>query len=82
MATHSSVPAWRIPQTEKPGGLQSMGSQPVRHDRVTNTLTFTFSHQGQKTFSPSGIGPTEALGSGSSRQVYLPRSFIDTSPPS
>ena len=27
MATHSSILAWRIPWTEKPGGLQSMGSQ-------------------------------------------------------
>ena len=27
MATHSSVPAWEIPWTEEPGGLQSMGSQ-------------------------------------------------------
>ena len=27
MATHSSILAWRIPQTEEPGGLQSMGSQ-------------------------------------------------------
>ena len=26
MATHSSIPAWSIPQTEEPGGLQSMGS--------------------------------------------------------
>ena len=32
MATHSSVLAWRIPWTEEPGGLQSMGSQRVRHD--------------------------------------------------
>ena len=32
MATHSSVLAWRIPQTEEPGRLQSMGSQRVRHD--------------------------------------------------
>ena len=31
-ATHSSILAWRIPRTEKPGGLQSMGSQRVRHD--------------------------------------------------
>ena len=29
-ATHSSILAWRIPQTEEPGGLQSMGSQGVR----------------------------------------------------
>ena len=32
MATHSSLPAWRIPWTEKPGGLQSMGSQRVGHN--------------------------------------------------
>ena len=32
MATHSSTLAWRIPWTEEPGGLQSMGSQRVRHD--------------------------------------------------
>ena len=31
MATHSSILAWRIPWTEVPGGLQSMGSQRVRH---------------------------------------------------
>ena len=29
MATHSSVPAWKIPWTEEPGGLQSMGSRRV-----------------------------------------------------
>ena len=32
MATHSSIHAWKIPWMEKPGGLQSMGSQKVRHD--------------------------------------------------
>ena len=31
MATHSSILAWEIPGTEEPGGLQSMGSQRVRH---------------------------------------------------
>ena len=40
MATLSSIRAWRIPWTEEPGGLQSMGSQRVRHDSVTNTFTF------------------------------------------
>ena len=35
MATHSSIFAWRIPWTEEPGGLQSIGSQRVRHDWVT-----------------------------------------------
>ena len=32
MAAHSSTLAWRIPWTEEPGGLQSMGSQRVGHD--------------------------------------------------
>ena len=32
MATHPSVLAWRIPRTEEPDRLQSMGSQRVRHD--------------------------------------------------
>ena len=32
MATHSSILAWKIAWTEEPGGLQSMGSQRVRHD--------------------------------------------------
>ena len=40
MATHSSIPAWRIPWMEEPGGLQSIGSQRVRHDWVTNAYTF------------------------------------------
>ena len=39
MATHSSIFAWKIPWTEKPGGLQSMGLQRVGHD-----FTFTFMH--------------------------------------
>ena len=39
MATHSSILAWRLPWTEEPGGLQSMGLQRVGHDRVTNTHT-------------------------------------------
>ena len=39
MATHSSILAWRIPWTEEPGGLQSMGSQRVRYKCVTSTFT-------------------------------------------
>ena len=38
MAPHSSIPAWRIPWPEEPGGLQSRGSHRVGDDRVTNTL--------------------------------------------
>ena len=41
MATHSSTLAWKIPWTEEPGGLQSMGSLRVRHDCATD-FTFTF----------------------------------------
>ena len=35
MATYSTMLPWRIPQTEEPGGLQSMGLQRVEHDWVT-----------------------------------------------
>jgi len=40
MAIHSSILAWRIPWTEEPGGLQSMGSQKVGHGSLTNIITF------------------------------------------
>ena len=40
MTTHSSILAWRIPWTEEPGRLQSMGSQRVRRDWATNPFTF------------------------------------------
>ena len=39
MATHSSILIWRIPRTEEPGGVQSVGLQRVRHDWTTNTMT-------------------------------------------
>ena len=38
MATHSSILAWRIPWTEEPGGLQSIGSQRVGHDCATKHI--------------------------------------------
>ena len=44
MATHSNILAWRIPWTEEPGGLQSMGLQRIRHDWATYTHTHTHSH--------------------------------------
>ena len=47
MATHSSTPAWKIPWTEEPGGLQSMGLQRVRHDWVTS-----LSHIGEGNGNP------------------------------
>ena len=39
MATHLSSLAWRIPWTEESGGIQSMGSERVRHDRATDTFS-------------------------------------------
>ena len=42
MATHSSTLAWRIPWTEEPSRLQSMGSQRVRHDWETSLFTLIF----------------------------------------
>ena len=42
MATHSSIHAWRIPWTEEPSGLQSMGSKRVRHNSVTFTCLLLF----------------------------------------
>ena len=40
MATHSSIPAWIIPGTEEPEGLQSMGSRELGHDLATKPLAF------------------------------------------
>ena len=44
MVTHSSILAWRILCTEEPGGLQAVGSQSVKHTRVTNTHGHTTVH--------------------------------------
>ena len=48
MAPHSSTLAWKIPWTEEPGGLQSMGSLRVRHDWETSLSLFTFMHWRRK----------------------------------
>ena len=48
MATHSSTLAWKIPQTEEPGRLQSMGSLGVGHDWATSLSLFTFMHWRRK----------------------------------
>ena len=50
MATHSSIHAWRIPWTEEPGRLQSMGLHRVRHDGATNTFTVWQNHLTQILF--------------------------------
>ena len=48
MPPHSSTLAWKIPWTEEPGGLQSMGSLRVRHDWVTSLSCFSFRHWRRK----------------------------------
>ena len=48
MAPHSSTLAWKIPWTEEPGRLQSMGSWRVRHDWATALSLFTFMHWRRK----------------------------------
>ena len=48
MATHFSTFAWKIPWTEEPGRLHSMGSLGVRHDWVTSLSLFTFMHWRRK----------------------------------
>ena len=44
MAPHSSTLAWKIPWTEEPGRLQTMGSLRVRNDPATSLSLFTFMH--------------------------------------
>ena len=48
IAPHSSTLAWKIPWTEEPGRLQSMGLWRVRHDWVTSFSLFTFTHWRRK----------------------------------
>ena len=56
MATHSSILAWRIPWTEEPGRLQSMGLQRVGHDWATSLSLSTWHHQAaHETSSFSGF---------------------------
>ena len=66
MAPHSStLLAWRIPWTEKPGGLQSTGSRRVAHDWATSLSLFTFMHW-RRTWQPTpAFLPGESQGWGS-----------------
>ena len=65
MATHSSVLAWRIPWTEKPGRLHSMGSLRVRHDWATSLSLFIFMHWRRKWQPTPVFLPGESQGRGS-----------------
>ena len=65
VATHSSTLAWKIPWTEGPGGLQSMGSLGVRHDWATSLSLFTFMHWRRKWQPTPVFLPGESQGRGS-----------------
>ena len=56
MATQSSILAWRIPWTEKPGGLQSMGLQTIRH-RIIERLCCLKNPLGSICLSPHYLTP-------------------------
>ena len=65
MAPHSSTLAWKIPWTEEPGRLQSMGSLRVGLDWVTSLSLFTFMHW-RRTWQPTQVFlPGESQGQGS-----------------
>ena len=64
MAPHSSTLAWKIPWTEEPGRLQSMGSLRVRHDWVTSLSLFTFMHWRRKWQPAPVFLPGESQGRG------------------
>ena len=65
MARHSSTLAWKIPWTEEPGRLQSMGSLSVRHDWVTSFSLFTSMHWRRKWQPTPVFLPGESWGRGS-----------------
>ena len=48
MATYSSILAWRVPWTEVPGGLQSMGLQRFGHNQRDFVRTYIFYHNLKK----------------------------------
>ena len=65
MAPHSSTLAWKIPWTEEPGRLQSMGMLGVGHDRATSLSLFTFTHWRRKWQPTPVFLPGESQGRGS-----------------
>ena len=65
MAPHSSTLAWKIPQMEEPGRLQSMGLQRVGHDWATSLSLFTFMHWRRKWQPTPVFLPGESQGRGS-----------------
>ena len=79
MATHSSVLAWRIPGTEEPGGLPSMGSHRVGHDwsdlaTAASDWIFTI-----KTNSEYSLKETQDILSAKSSMIQIKKNFFNSS---
>ena len=64
MAAHSSALAWKIPWTEEPGRLRSMGSRRVRYNWATSLSLFTFLHWRRKWQTTPVLLPGESQGWG------------------
>ena len=71
MAPHSNTLAWKIPWTEEPGRLQSMGSRRVGHDWATSLSLFTFIHWRRKWQPTPVFLPGESQGWGSQVGCHL-----------
>ena len=80
MATHSRILAWRIPWTEEPGGLQSIGSYRVGHDASDLARTHTGVGMTREQGFPQILGRQE-LGQGSI-STYQKRRRPDSAAPS
>ena len=65
MAPNSSTLAWKIPWTEEPGGLQSVGSLRVGHNQAASLSLFTFMHWRKKWQATPVFLPGESQGLGS-----------------
>ena len=65
MAPYSSTLAWKVPWTEEPGGLQSIGSLRVEHDSATSLSLFTSMHWRRKWQTTPVFLPGESQGWGS-----------------
>ena len=71
MAPHSNTLAWKIPWTEEPGGLQSLGSLGVGHDWAASLSIFIFMHWRRKWQPTPVFLPGESQEQGSLVGCYL-----------
>ena len=70
MATHSSTLGWKIPWTEEPGRLQSMGSQRVGHDWATSLTHVVTQESGRDAITQTGIAASMSYHPGSRGSLW------------